>query len=597
MNSQQSTTIDSLQERLQCLRNEMIRMQLDAVLVCSTDMYLSEYVPIKQSVRAFLTGFTGSVGDAVITQDSATLFVDGRYRLQAKQQAPYFDVQVVALGQSIEQAWLQHLNTFKTHKSQRLFVSQYCLSMQLFAQLAKVAEKTQNHPIQIVTEQQHPPVWHTLWQNLEEPSQPLRHVAQTITGCSVAERLAALRPFLQQHQLQGFFVGSLDAIAWLTNLRGSDFASQSVFAAQAVLLHDRVLLATSHGRQIPSQLEPCVHVTSQLHNALKKHLGNRFRVGVDPRSTTQAAATMLQEAGAHIVKLPSPIDPAKARKTPQELLHMRSCFARADRCVHAVQQWLCREVTKGKQITEHNVGERIRQEFNASGACDVSFAPICAAGAHGAIVHYTQLDNQQAIQPGQLFLMDVGALYEGGYATDLTRTFLVGDESVQATQEQKNLFTAVLQAAIAGMHARIPKGTSGSQLDALVRGQLWQHGLNYAHGTGHGVGIHVHESPPRLSPGGHEPLQVGHLFSVEPGVYLPKWGGIRIENVCTLVDDPEHADYTCVLPLSFAPLDERLIELGQLSQVQRRFLRYFASCFALADNELPPVASRMQVQQ
>ncbi|MEM7402610.1 MAG: M24 family metallopeptidase [Myxococcota bacterium] len=598
MAAQQPITANVLQQRLQQLRQEMMQQQLVAVLVRATDRYLSEYVAVPRSVRAFLTGFTGSVGDALITHKQAILFVDGRYQLQAQQQAPHFDVRVVTLGCSVEQAWLQQLAADTALCGGRLFVSADCLSMQLFNKLTKQVQQNQ---IEIVTEhsqaaQQQAAVWHKLWQNPPQPAAAVRLVTQQITGSSVLQRLAALRPLLQQQQLQGFFVAPLDAVAWLTNLRGSDFDSQAVLAAQAVLLHDKVLLAVQPQHPMPTQLEAGVHVVpaAQLCQTLQQLLGKSFRLGVDPKTTTQASAMMLQQAGAQLVPLASPIDQAKSIKTAQELRYMRNCIARADECVHKVQQWLCHEVMQGQSITEQDVGKRIRQEFAASGACDVSFAPICAAGEHAAVVHYTQLDDQHPIQPGQLFLMDVGALYDGGYATDLTRTFLVGNAAMQATPQQKQRFTTVLQAAINGMTARFPKGTSGVQLDALVRAALWQQGYNYAHGTGHGVGIHVHESPPRVSPAGHEPLQVGQVFSIEPGLYLPKWGGIRIENLCTLLDNPNHIGYNCVLPLSFAPLDERLIEMRQLTQEQQRFLRYFARCFALANDELPPLFEQAQ---
>ena len=228
----------------------------------------------------------------------------------------------------------------------------------------------------------------------------------------------------------------------------------------------------------------------------------------------------------------------------------------------------------------------------------MSFRPICGADEHGAIIHYGTPDATTPLKEGAVFLCDSGAYYEGGYATDLTRTFVVGKNHVVPTARQKMLFTAVLKSAIAGMRARIPKGTSGDRLDAIVRAPLWAAGLDYAHGTGHGVGVNVHEFPPRVAPRATTSFEVGQVFSIEPGVYLDGEIGIRIENLCTLDVDPDNVDFWRVRPLTFSPLDKRLIDKSQLTGGEKAFLTWFAEGFKASKKDpsaaltlpLPPLA-------
>jgi len=297
----------------------------------------------------------------------------------------------------------------------------------------------------------------------------------------------------------------------------------------------------------------------------------------------------MEADGIQMIALQSPFRDAKAKKNKSELKHMRSAFARADRVVYQLQQWLSKSVVAGKKVTEADVDVKIRALFVDSGSIGLSFKPICAAGKNGAVIHYGSPDNKNAIKQGTLFLIDTGAYYEGGYATDLTRTFLIGDKKTKATKEQKFFFTLVLKGAIAGMSARFPRGTTGVQLDAMVRQPMWRAGYNFQHGTGHGVGVNVHEFPPRISPVGKIALEPGHVFSIEPGVYIASFGGIRIENLCTIVDDPANRDYLRVLPLCFSPLDPRLIEEKMLSKEEKRFLKYYSKCAKLDNDEFPPL--------
>lgn len=589
--------MDILAKRLQALRQRMRDLGADAVLIPGTDPYLNEFVPPEHNLRAFFTGFTGSAGDALISHEEARLFVDGRYALQARQQAPHCHIQVAELGAGIVDSWLTHLAQDRWRGS-RLLAPIDRLSSRTFDRLADCVSSclpissadvdvsgdcvpfcvpVSSADVDVSREMEGGAKRNPKRsQATAIQGAATRWVSSRLTGASVRQRIAAAAPFLHEHDLQALFVAALDSVAWLSNLRGGDFPYQSVAAARAVLLQDELLLELHRRHEELTPPPDGVMVVPQgklLHTLQKRLRGTSRRVGFDPATTPQIAVTLLRDAGLTPVSVNSPVDPLKARKTPAELTHMRECFTRADGVAHRVRQWLCDQVTQGKHITERDVGDMVWRQFRRSGAVDLSFPPICASGEHAAVVHYTDLDDHAPIRPGQLFLLDIGGIYEGGTSTDLTRTFLVGDDRVRPTARQKQHFTHVLQAAITGMTAQLPQGTPAAELDALVRGVLRRQGLDYAHGTGHGVGIAVHESPPRVSPTGHEPLEVGHVFTIEPGVYIPSWGGIRIENVCALVDDPLRDEYTRVQPLTFAPLDERLIDWSRLTESQQRFLR------------------------
>ena len=263
---------------------------------------------------------------------------------------------------------------------------------------------------------------------------------------------------------------------------------------------------------------------------------------------------------------------------------------RPRRVVDRLQAWLSSSVSRGERVTEKDVARQTEALFLKSGAFGLSFKVIAAAGKNGAVIHYSTPDDERPIREGELFLLDTGAYYDGGYATDLTRTFLVGKGHVKATDEQRRLFTVVLQGAIAGMSARFPQGATGEQLDALVRQPLWRAGLDYGHGTGHGVGVNVHEFPPRIAPGVRATVDVGQVFSIEPGVYLPGVGGVRIENLCTCVAD-EDPRFLRIQPLTFSPLDLRLIDKGRLTAHEKRFLQWFRDASQRPrDAGLPPLA-------
>lgn len=580
--------------RLTALRALMKERNLGALLVRSTDVFLNEYVPSAESTREWITGFRGSMGDAIITRDGALLVVDGRYTLQAQQEAPDFLAHTTPLGTSIEQGWLKLLGELPGQGVTTLGVETERVPQSLLEQIEKRCGELGIAVVATV-----PSLVETLRARDALAAAPdegrVWPIDPKLSGRSVRERLTLAHALLDEKHLSALLVVALDEIAWLTNLRGTHFPFQATFRATALVTRTDALLAMKH----PTGLVPEDGVTlvPDLAAGLAR-VGQRPRIGFDARATPAAIVQRLRAAGAELVEVESPYATARTRKTASELAHMVAAFERADSVVSRVQREVNRAIAAGTRVTEADVARLTEERFLESGAFGLSFKVISAAGKNGAVIHYGTPDERRRLKAGELFLLDTGAYYEGGYATDLTRTFLLGGPKTRATAEQKRLFTLVLKASIAGMCARLPKGSVGEQLDALVRQPLWQAGLDYGHGTGHGVGVNVHEAPPRISIGSRVPIEVGQVFSIEPGVYLPDWGGVRIENLCTLVDDPEPVRkgvpraFVRVKPLTFSPLDPRLIDARLLTAHEKRFLAWFRAPRAkkTKKNALPPLA-------
>ncbi len=552
----------------------MREVGVDVLVVRSTDPYLNEYVPDALSTRRWLTGFTGSMGDAVVTADALHLVVDGRYTLQAAQEVPAATVTTSETGQSIEGAWLALLARIAKGKTVGIESARVSLNLM---KLCGSRASADGWTLKALS----PGVVDEVRAELDPaPALPgsVWAIDSALSGRSVTERLALGRESLDAANVSALLVCALDELAWITNLRGDQFPYQATFRGHGLVARDDVKVAIDGDVGGERRVDDGVVVVADLAD----HVKAGARLGVDPATTPHAVAQAFVDKGAVLVEMQSPFAVARTKKTAAELTHMSEAFARADAVVDEVQRFVARAIKKGAPVTEADVARETEARFRASGAFGLSFKVISAAGKNGAVIHYSTPDEQRRLKAGELFLLDTGAYYEGGYATDLTRTFLVGPSTTKASKEQQRLYTLVLKAAIAGMSARVPVGVTGEQLDAIVRDPLWRHGLDYGHGTGHGVGVNVHEAPPSIRIGNRGSVEPGQVFSIEPGVYLPEWGGVRIENLCTVVDDPQDPQngvprrFLRVKPLTFSPLDRRLIDRRLLTDHEKRFLSWFS---------------------
>lgn len=545
--------------------------QIHGLIVRSTDRYFNEYVPEYLSARAFLSGFDGSVGDALITREGAYLFVDGRYGLQAKNQARGFAIDVCGSDSSIEQRWLdfiaEHFN-----RGQTLAFDPATLNFALFDRLSMVCEQAGVELVasggalieEALKARKNKPVRDTkVW------ALPLAD-----TGMEAHDKIAQLREIMLRQDVKAFLAVKLDDIAWVLNIRSNFFPFQSTLPALALITLDGILLSPAPGLALPD-LGPLVTIVPE-HELLQRLKAKNLQdlvVGIDEHETSKAHEMALRALDIEIKRIANPIAPLKAIKNAQELLNLRRSFRKADQVVHQTQTFVIKSYEEGQPLSEGNIDDHIKEQFFSSGAEELSFRPICAGGKNGAIIHYGTPNREEKVKSGSLFLLDTGGYY-AGYATDLTRTFLAGSMH-EIKPWQKEMFTLVLKASIRGLSARFKRGTQGRQLDALVRAPLWKAGVDYAHGTGHGIGINVHEFPPRIGPTSTSELKAGQVFSIEPGIYVEGLGGVRIENLATIVPDPLDEKFLCILPLTFCPLDKRLIEESMLDAYDFEFLRYF----------------------
>ncbi len=562
---------------LAAVRDAMARgpEPLDAFIAPAADPHLSEYVPDCWQRRRWLTGFDGSAGDAAVTRDRALLWTDSRYWLQAERQAGPrgFDViRAGAPGAPSLADWLASLGT-----GARVGIDPNTISLAGFeslrARLARAAVSllpVERNPVDAA--------WHD---RPATPAAPITAHPLALAGASAADKLAALRASLRASAAHAHAIGGLDAIAWLTNLRGGDVPFNPVFIAWMIVTHDAATLFTDRermSRDVAASLEGVAEIAPYAaFPAALRALGAAGRpVWIDDEATSAWVANTLVAAGSAIAERGrSPVSIAKARKNDAEIAAMRAAHLRDGVAMARFLRWLESDRPRAP-YDEADLADRL-EDFRREGEgyLGPSFASIVGYAANGAIVHYRP-ERPHAAQVGDraLLLIDSGAQYTDG-TTDVTRTLHLG----APTSEDRAWFTLVLRAHIAVARQRFPMGTRGAQIDAIARSPIWQAGLDYGHGTGHGVGarLSVHESPPNIStrPAAAAELEPGMIFSNEPGLYTEGKGGVRIENLMLVAPDGEGADgrpWMRLEPLTLAPFQRSLIDAAGLSGDERAWV-------------------------
>lgn len=588
-------------ERLTTFQQWVAQQGLDWFWVPSSDVHLNEYLPPVWKRRDWLCGFTGSAGDLLVSSETAWLFVDSRYHEQADTEVPLEHVQVSKLGQDGAKTLTEFLEAqlsespTKTDMPLRLGVDAQTLSAQTVEQLRKRAAKTQR-PLEIIPITPNPV--DTL-QQAETPtfSNPVIALPHAWTGQTIAEKLVALRQTMAKAGVQLWPVSRLDEVAWLFNLRGSDIPYNPVFMAFALVTPDKAFLCMdtsrlteeAHKALSQAQVQP---VPYEAFWSLLETLGRDQRVGWCASSHSNAVATLLTHLpGTALHPMANPIQKAKALKNLQELEQMRQANAKASRAIIRVLAWLDDRASQAIPTTEADIARQVEAFYaDEDGFHGLSFNTIAGVGANSSIVHYGTPSPSQVAQPNDWVLLDSGAHFGGG-TTDATRTTVFGH---QPSAQQRHVYTTVLKGHIAAACARFPKGTTGQPLDALCRGPLWQAGMDYGHGTGHGVGafLNVHEGPVGLHRRAETLLEPGHVVSIEPGYYQPGWGGIRLENLVqvTAAEDNDTdwvaaagspmQSWYAFAPLTLVPFEARLMDAARLTDLEKRWLRDYYQTIA-----------------
>jgi Xaa-Pro aminopeptidase len=552
--------------RIAALRAAMAAQKLDAYVVPSSDPHLSEYLPERWQSRVWLSGFTGSVGTLIVTADFAGLWADGRYWSQAENELAGTGIALMKIptgGSTLHIDWLAaNLQRGQTVGADGAVLGLATARMLQDALGAKgIALRTDCDLVDAVWE--------------ARPGLPLpaiyEHLPPQATR-SRADKLADLRTAMTAHGADAHFISTLDDIGYLFNLRGADVSFNPIFVAHALVGMQRATLFIADGKA-PAAVQAALEADGvdlapyAQAGAVLGALPSGSRVLVDPRRITLG----LRQAVAPAVSVVEAINPttfAKSKKSDADAAHVRATMEQDGAALCEFFAWLEPALTTQK-ITEYEIDARITS-FRAQrpGFVSASFGTIAGFNGNGAMPHYHATEESHATIAGDgLLLIDSGGQYLGG-TTDITRVVPVGTPSAA----QKRDFTLVLKGVIALSSTRFPRGTKSPMLDAIARAPIWAAGIDYGHGTGHGVGyfMNVHEGPQVISssamPEPHTAMEPGMITSIEPGIYRPQQWGVRIENLVLnqTAETTEFGEYLRFETLTLCPIDTRCMDLALL---------------------------------
>lgn len=573
--------MNMINQRLESLREVMKREHLAAFIFPSTDAHQSEYVADHWMGRAWISGFDGSAGTAVVTMHSAALWTDSRYFLAAEEQLKGTEFQLMKLkipGTLSIAEWLgkELQDVDSPEVGLDGWVNSYSSTSGLIADLRKaggITVRTNFDPLE------------EIWK--DRPSIPLKPVEiqpMEFAGEDVSSKIKRIRLALRAQHADGMLVSALDDIAWTLNLRGTDVHCVPVFVSYLLIASDKVSLFVDEAKvssEIRAYLESngvSIYKYNKVEEGLKAY--SEYNILLDGNETSYYLwkAVRCQE----IVQASSPIPAMKAVKNEAEIAGYRSAMLKDGVAMVKFLKWLLPAVEAGGE-TEISIDKKLtalRAEQKLFR--DISFDTIAGYQAHGAIVHYEATpETDIPLKPEGLLLLDSGAQYQDG-TTDVTRTIALGP----ITEEMKHIYTLVLKAHIQLELAKFPDGASGTQLDALGRECMWREGFNFLHGTGHGVGsyLSVHEGPHQIRmeymP---TPLRAGMTLTDEPGLYLAGKFGVRIENTVLLSDymKTEFGKFLQIEPLTLCPIDTAPIDLTMLMPEELAWLNeYHAKVYA-----------------
>src|SRR3954454_7450364 len=558
--------------RLAALRAELKRQNLDGFIVPRADRHQNEYVPPSEERLVWLTGFSGSAGTAIVLADRAAIFVDGRYQRQVRDQVDSSLFSVEHLVDNPPDRWLEANLT----KDARFGYDPWLHTADGAEKLAKAASAA---GATLVPADPNPvdAVW------TERPAPPLGRVTvhdQKFAGAPAAEKLARVQAEIAKLKSDAMTVADPHNIAWTLHIRGSVVSHTPLPLAFASMPREGRVSIYIDGRKLSNEVRDYLEALADVHEPASfaddlKALGEtKAALRLDSATAADALVRTVSDAGGTITKAADPITAMKAVKNATEIAGAHAAQLRDGAAFANFLAWFDREAPTGK-LTEIDAVAALESFRRDTGLLkELSFPTIAGSGPNGAIVHYrvTKRSNR-VIAPGELFLIDSGAQYEDG-TTDITRTVAVGEPSA----EMRDRFTRVLKGNIALSCARFPDGTTGAQLDSFSRQFLWAAGLDFDHGSGHGVGsyLSVHEGPARLSKLGTVPLKRGMILSNEPGYYKTGAYGIRIENLVLVTTAPSVAGAEKPIfafeTLTLAPIDLRMVKADMLNVEEKRWL-------------------------
>ena len=583
--------------RLALLRAVMKKQNLAGYIVPRQDEFQGEYVASYAERLNWLTGFAGSWGLAIVTSKKAAIFVDGRYTVQVREQV---DSNLITPMHLIDEPPTKWIET-NLKKNDRLGFDPWLITASEAKRFAAACEKA-GAKLVAVSKNPIDKIW------ADQPARPQNALSVQplqFAGRNVADKLADMSAALMKAGADAAVLAEPSSVSWVMNIRGGDVPFTPVVLAYAILHKNGKAELFVDKAKLPDDVRDhlkantIIRKPDELTMALKKLGDQKAKVLIDVSSAPEIVRGTLKSAGASIVEGQDPCTMPKACKNSRELNGARAAQLRDGAALSRYLHWLSVEAPKG-ELTEATAADKLTAFRKDTGVLlDLSFSTISASGANAAIPHYhVDPDNCRAINNNEIYLIDSGGQYQDG-TTDVTRTVIIG----QPTDEMKDRFTRVLKGMIAISTICFPKGTTGGHIDVLARAALWKAGLDFDHGTGHGVGsyLSVHEGPARISKAGNVALQPGMILSNEPGYYKAGQFGIRIENLL-IVKEPEdikggERPMLSFETLTFAPIDRNLIETKLLTREELQWLdAYHAKVLNVIGNQMDGAAAEWMKQ-
>jgi Xaa-Pro aminopeptidase len=573
-------------EKIEWIRKQMKADNVSAYIIPSADPHISEYLPRHYKCIPFLSGFTGSAGTLVVTEDFAGLWTDFRYFEQAT-------AQLENSGFALVKQKVQHAPEYIEWLAERLPAGSTIASNEKLVSLLLGELYTQRFSVKGINLTDKDYI-DSIWTDRPIlPKEKAFLLPDEFTGQSVAEKLRAVRESLQKLAATTHLVSSLDDIAWLFNIRGNDVSYNPVVLGFALIDQDHAKLFIDEEKLSMTEKEQLLHSGVEVldYTDIEEALANIHKnsiILIDPKRNCFAYSKLLP-ISVRILKETNPSTNLKAVKNETELNNTRAAMLKDGVAITRFLKWLSENIGK-IQITELSAAAQLRQyRAEQEGFIGDSFTTISAYKAHGALPHYGASEESNAdVRAEGLFLVDSGGQYFYG-TTDITRTIPMGAN----TDEESTDYTLVLKGMIDGCKVRFPKGTCGYQIDAITRKPLWDYAFNYGHGTGHGVGylLNVHEGPQVFNPTATAvAIELGMITSVEPGLYRPGKHGIRIENLVNTIADVanEFNEFYAFECLTIAPINTKIVKKDLLDYSQLSWLNAYNQ---LVFDKLSPLLS------
>jgi Xaa-Pro aminopeptidase len=566
----------TIKSNIQKLKKVMTERGLDGMYISSFDPFLNEYVPLEDNHRFYITGFTGSMAEVLVpVNGKVRLYVDGRYHEQADLEVDTSEIEIMKIGgnSSTTEELVQDVKKLGIKK---LGYESDRTTLSYLKRLSQSASET--IPLEGGELAKHITF---------EPMPALKEVQlvpREFRGRDTLEKTRAIF----SNEKQALYLTALDSISWITNCRGYHLPHASAFCSKALVTKEKVYIFVTPETPISdaAKKETGLEFIALPFTTLEKELDrlqntlHLNEVWFDPGMLNSADFGMLIKVfGSDRLKdKAGGLYEYQSIKEPVELQQMEKSFRKSDKAIFNTLMWAKDSIKAGKRITELDLYQETTVKYQEQGSREQSFNTIAGVGANGSIIHYGNPSDEVVIKDTDMILLDSGGYFDGGWATDTTRTFF-GDSSKKADPKMMEMYTLVLKGTLAVQSAVFPEGTKGMVLDGLARAAMRKKGYDYSHGTGHGVGINVHEPGVRISSISTLPMRAGQVVSIEPGIYVPGFAGVRLENIAYVEKHPKFPGMLHFVPLVYIGFEPALIDMNMLSAEEKAILEeYEAEC-------------------